>query len=207
MNVVPAGEDAWLLTWDDPDEATANRRARRARESLGEVGLAGVVDLIPAARSLLVIGDASLDPRRLGALAEPAGATGPETGVRRHELPVAPDGADLAEVLSSVGMSSGELWSLLAAVDFTVGFLGFSPGFPYLYGLPSELHLPRRASPRTLVPAGSVALAGPYAGIYPSPTPGGWNLIGTTPVRLFDPADDPPARLRPGDVVRFVPVS
>ncbi len=205
MNVVPAGEDSWLLTWDDPDEESANRKARRARDSLREVGLPGVVDLIPAARSLLVIGDASLDPRRLGRLAEDVDAPAPERVSRRHELPVVPDGADLADVLSSTGLSSGAFWTRLAAIDFTVGFLGFSPGFPYLYGLPLELQLPRRGSPRPLVPAGSVALAGTYAGIYPSPTPGGWNLIGTTPVRLFDPADDPPARLRPGDVVRFVP--
>lgn len=206
MKVVPTAEDSWLLTWDDPDEETANRKARRARESLREVALPGVVDLIPAARSLLVIGGAPLDPDRLGALAEEASRADAEPASRRHDLPVVPDGADLSDLLATTCLSSDAFWARLAAIDFTVGFIGFSPGFPYLYGLPPELRLPRRPSPRPLVPPGSVALAGPYAGIYPSPTPGGWNLIGTTPVRLFDPAEEPPARLRPGDVVRFVPV-
>ena len=91
---------------------------------------------------------------------------------------------------------------------YTVGFVGFSPGFAYLLGLPPALERPRRASPRPWVPAGSVAIAGPFSGVYPQATPGGWHLLGRLGEReapLFDPFHDPPARLAPGDRVRFVP--
>lgn len=201
MKLVRAAEDDWLLLWDDADERVANARARSTYAVLAARRPTGVVDLIPAARSLLVLGESGFDPRALLALEE---APGPTTTPRRHELPVVPDGADLPAVLTATRLDAATFWARLTGLTFTVGFLGFSPGFPYLYGLPPELHLPRRASPRPAVPAGSVALAGPYAGIYPSVTPGGWNLVGTTYARLFDPAADPPVLLAPGDEVRFV---
>ncbi len=115
-------------------------------------------------------------------------------------------GPDLAAVARESGLAEREVVRLLCGATLTVAFIGFSPGFPYLVGLPRELELPRLASPRPRVPAGSVALAGPFAGIYPSATPGGWRLVGRTGLRLFDPAAAPPARFAAGDRVRFVAV-
>jgi KipI family sensor histidine kinase inhibitor len=112
-------------------------------------------------------------------------------------------GPDLGEVAQRVELGTGELIERLCSVELVVAFVGFSPGFPYLIGLPKELELPRRASPRARVPAGSVAIAGPFAGVYPSPTPGGWHLLGRTELPLFDPRVEPPSVLAPGGRVRF----
>src|SRR5262249_33523724 len=114
------------------------------------------------------------------------------------------DGPDLLEVARLTGLPPEEVVRRHVAATYRVYFLGFLAGFPYLGGLPSELAVPRLAAPRTHVPAGSVALAERQTGIYPVPSPGGWRLIGRTPLRLFDPAANPPALLRPGDRVRFV---
>lgn len=113
------------------------------------------------------------------------------------------DGIDLEDVARETGLGADEVVARFCAATFTVAFVGFSPGYPYLVGLPSELEVPRLAAPRTRVPAGSVAIAGPFAGVYPSATPGGWRLLGRTKARLFDPASDPPARCAAGDRVRF----
>ncbi len=121
-----------------------------------------------------------------------------------YEVEFAPD---LAEVAARCGLSAGEVVRLHSATLFTVRLLGFAPGFPYLEGLPRQLHLPRRAIPRVAVPAGSVAIAAGQAGVYPQASPGGWHLIGRTPRRLFDPAADPPALLKWGDSVRFYSIS
>jgi KipI family sensor histidine kinase inhibitor len=115
------------------------------------------------------------------------------------------EGEDLAAVGRETGLSEAEVVARLCAAELTVAFVGFSPGFPYLIGLPPELELPRLASPRTRVPAGSVAIAGPFAGIYPAATPGGWRVVGRTDFALFDPRASPPARLAPRDRARFVP--
>jgi biotin-dependent carboxylase-like uncharacterized protein len=130
--------------------------------------------------------------------AGPAGASDPVV------LPVRYDGADLAEVASLTGLGVAEVVRRHAAATYTVAFGGFMPGFAYLTGLDPVLHLPRRSSPRTRVPAGSVAVAGEFAAVYPSATPGGWRLLGTCTTPLFDVHRDPPALLRPGTRVRFV---
>ncbi|EPX7646663.1 5-oxoprolinase subunit PxpB, partial [Escherichia coli] len=101
--------------------------------------------------------------------------------------------------------SEKQVVELHSSVEYVVWFLGFQPGFPYLGSLPEQLHTPRRAEPRLLVPAGSVGIGGPQTGVYPLATPGGWQLIGHTSLSLFDPARDEPILLRPGDSVRFVP--
>jgi biotin-dependent carboxylase-like uncharacterized protein len=122
-----------------------------------------------------------------------------------HELPVHFDGADLDEVAGTLDVPPGRVVDLVVAAELEVAFVGFAPGFPYLTGLPAELAaLPRRATPRTSVPAGSVAVAGGFAAVYPRATPGGWNLLGRTGVSLFDPLRSPHSRVAPGDRVRFV---
>lgn len=200
-----AGEFAWLLTFEG-EETAANEAARGAAAAILASRLPGVVDVVPAARSVLVAGTPELDPGRLRAFetarldaARAAAAVPPRT----HEIRMVPDGADLDEIASRSGLPPAAFLEVFARLPFTVGFLGFSPGFAYLYGLPRAFHLPRRGTPRVAVPAGSIALAGPYVGIYPASTPGGWNLLGTTQRRLFDLRADPPFLFAPGDRVRF----
>jgi KipI family sensor histidine kinase inhibitor len=121
------------------------------------------------------------------------------------EVPVVFDGPDLGTVGELVGRPPAQVVEELLATELTVAFGGFAPGFAYLTGLPDHLHVPRRDSPRTRVPPGSVGLAGPFAGIYPRASPGGWQLVGRTNAVLFDVDRDPPALLRPGARVRLTP--
>lgn len=114
---------------------------------------------------------------------------------------------DLDDVSERAGLSAAAVVELHSAPEYRVACLGFTPGFPYLSGLPRELATPRRPVPRKAVPAGSVAIGGAQTGIYPSASPGGWNVIGCTPLRLFDPTSDPPALLAPGDRLRFRPIT
>jgi len=120
-------------------------------------------------------------------------------------IPTRYDGADLDSVAARIGVSRESVVAMHTGAEYVVAFMGFAPGFPYLIGLPPELELPRLETPRTEVPAGSVAVAAGYCGIYPRASPGGWNLIGTTDMVLFDPEREPPALLEPGIRVRFEP--
>lgn len=129
-----------------------------------------------------------------------------QSGTVRHEIELAYKGEDLAYVAAYCGRSISDVISLHARPMYTVGMLGFTPGFPYLIGLPEELHVPRRAVPRTAVRAGAVAIGGQQTGIYPHASPGGWQILAYTKVALFDVHKDPPVRLSPGDKVKFVPV-
>jgi KipI family sensor histidine kinase inhibitor len=117
------------------------------------------------------------------------------------------DGADLADVAAHWGVSPAAAVALHSAIEYRVAFCGFAPGFAYLTGLPADRAVPRRATPRAAVPAGSVGLAGRYTGVYPSVSPGGWQLIGRTAERLWDTAREPAALLAPGTRVRFVPTT
>ena len=122
---------------------------------------------------------------------------------RLHRIPVDYDGPDLAETADHLGLTVERLIELHTAPIYRVFMVGFVPGFAYLGPLPPELHIPRRRVPRTLVPAGSVAIGGQQTGVYSLPTPGGWHLLGRTALRMFLPDSDPPSLLRPGDRVRF----
>jgi KipI family sensor histidine kinase inhibitor len=126
---------------------------------------------------------------------------------RQIEIPVrygGEDGPDLADVAAHTGLTPAEVVQRHAAADYIVYFLGFLPGFAFMGGLPASLATPRRAEPRTAVPARSVGIGGEQTGIYPLVSPGGWQLIGRTSIELFDPKNEPPTLLRPGDRVRFV---
>lgn len=122
-----------------------------------------------------------------------------------HDIAITYNGEDLAELSESLGLSESEIVTLHSAPLYTVRFLGFAPGFAYLDGLPSTLHVPRRTSPRPRIPAGSVAIGGPHAGIYPIESPGGWHLLGQTSYPLFKPDSSAPFTLSAGDTIRFVP--
>lgn len=206
MRWTPCGPCAVLIEF--PEDIGA--RARAIEEML--VVDPAVADFTIAFDKLLIEFvpgtpvDASHWLRRLEAL--PASANIKPT---THEIPVVYDGPDLIEVAERHGLTHAELIELHTAPVYEVALLGFAPGFPYLSGLDPRLHTPRRANPRPTVPAGAVAIGGSHAGIYSVPTPGGWNLIGTTDVRLFDPQRRKPDEsamflLRPGDRVKFIPV-
>jgi KipI family sensor histidine kinase inhibitor len=158
-----------------------------------------LTEVVPAARTVLVVGDPL--PDLAGLLVAPA----EEEPGPLVELPVRYDGPDLAEVAALTGLTAGEVVRRHAAAEYTVAFCGFAPGFGYLTGLPARLHVPRRATPRTAVPAGAVGLAGEFTGVYPRRSPGGWQLLGRTDAVLWDADRDPPALLAPGTRVRFTP--
>jgi KipI family sensor histidine kinase inhibitor len=176
--------------------------------------LPAVRNLHPAAASLLVVCDpAATDPAAFEAdvrAAVDSRTPRPEGERRLLQIPVCYEGdyaPDLAEVARLHGSTAEAVVARHSGADYVVSFLGFAPGFPYLDGLPEDLATPRLARPRKLVPAGSVAIGGPHAGIYPFATPGGWRIVGRTPLAMFRVDRDPPSLLEPGDAVRFVPVS
>jgi KipI family sensor histidine kinase inhibitor len=196
--VLPYGDRALLVEVADLAAVAAVRAA------LERSPLPGQCDLVPAARTVLVVLDrrpTDLDVAALRRLSPQP----PEDDVAaaRVELPVVFDGPDLPEVAGLVSRPVPDLVAALTALELTVAFGGFAPGFGYLTGLPEELHVPRRSTPRTRVPAGSVGLAGPFAGAYPRESPGGWQLVGRTDAVLFDVDRDPPALLTPGTRVRL----
>jgi KipI family sensor histidine kinase inhibitor len=198
LTVLPYGDRALLVEVADLAAVAAVRTA------LEDSPLPGQRDLVAAARTVLVVLDRAVTEPDVATLRrltpEPATAGRPTTVV---DLPVVFDGADLGDVAEVTGRTVADVVAALTTADLTVAFCGFAPGFGYLTGLPAELHVPRRATPRTRVPAGSVALAGPFAGAYPQASPGGWQLVGRTDAVLFDVDRDPPALLSPGTVVRF----
>lgn len=168
-----------------------------------------VEDVVPAEGSLLLVlrQGVPLSTALCEALAAPMAEDQAASG-KLHDIPVAyggEAGPDLAEMAVLAGLSEDAYIAQHAAGEYTVAFLGFQPGFPYLRGLPPALHAPRRSRPRVRVDAGSVAVGGTYVGIYPANGPGGWNIVGRSPVALFDPLQEAPALLLPGDRVRFVP--
>ncbi len=201
LTFAPMGENALLIGCGDL--ATV----RRVDAALLRAELPWVRDIVPAYDSVLVVAHptSGVDPRSLAG--ELAGWSLPDAASDRAEvvtLHVRYDGPDLDDVCDLTGLSADEVVARHTAGAYTVAFLGFSPGFPYLTGLDPALSVPRLASPRTSVPPGSVGIGGDQTGVYPAPTPGGWRLIGTTSDVLFDPRRQPPALLAPGDTVRFV---
>jgi KipI family sensor histidine kinase inhibitor len=201
-----------VLLADAPEaaEESANRLFVTLGERLRAARLRGLRDAVPAARSLLLHFDPlRLSAERLRAELERHSLAAPEAGGSGRTLivPVAYDGPDLDELARGAGISSEELARRHAAADYRVAFLGFAPGFAYLTGLPLELAAPRLSTPRTRVPAGSVAIGGSYTGVYPAASPGGWRLIGTTTVQMLDAQAQPPALLCAGDRVRFESVA
>jgi len=193
------GREALLAEVDDLDAALALYAALRS------AALPGVVDLVPAARTVLI----KIDPAVTSPAAVREATAGlhidaqRETGSGTVEIPVRYDGPDLAEVAERTGLSPDEVVALHTGSRWTVAFAGFVPGFGYLTGGDPRLDVPRRDSPRTRIPAGSVGLAGRFSGVYPSDSPGGWQLIGSTTERMWDLDRPEPALLVPGVEVIF----
>jgi KipI family sensor histidine kinase inhibitor len=196
--VLPCGDRALLV--EAPDGADV----RALVAALDETPLPGQEELVPAARTVLVRLDRVPTDRDVAALRRlrPGPTSARRTG-RAVVLDVVFDGPDFEEVADLTGRDGAALVDVLTVTELTVAFGGFAPGFAYLTGLPADLQVPRRATPRTRVPAGAVGLAGPYAGVYPRASPGGWQIVGRTDAVLFDVERDPPALLSPGATVRF----
>ncbi len=215
--VEPYGDSALLITLDDRIDETVCARVRevaRALERLRE-GRPDIGAPVAAYASVLVPFDplaVSVEEASRLALAAVSGAAvaGPEADLPIVEVPTrygGPDGPDLEEVAGARGLTIEQAIECHAGATYVVAFLGFMPGFPYMIGGPPELDHPRRPTPRTRVPAGSVAIAGTQGTIYPFASPGGWNLVGRTDVRPWDASREPPSLLTPGSRVRFVPVT
>lgn len=214
ITIEPLGDACLVVRLGTGIDAATSRAVAAAIASLTAAALPGVVDIAPTFNTVAVVFDPlRADPgdlsgaiqARFGSLDSAAPATGAIV-----EIPVAyggDDGPDLAAVAAHAGLDPEEIVRLHTTADHVVGMIGFAPGFPYLLGLPAALAIPRRATPRTRVPAGSVAIAERQTGIYPRTSPGGWHVIGRTPRAMFDADRDPPALLRAGDIVRFVPVA
>lgn len=199
MKALRVGEQALLIECADADEVSATYRLLRARAEL-----LGVEEVVPAARTVLLDGLSNPELVReliadLTVETTPVAPSGPLV-----ELPTTYDGPDLEEVARQWGCTSAEVARIHRETTFVVTFCGFSPGFAYCTGLPPELAVARRPDPRFSVPAGSVALAGEYTAVYPTTSPGGWQLIGTTAATLWTPDSEQPALLVPGTRVVFV---
>ncbi len=207
----PSGEAALLVALGDAIAPDINRRVQALAARLAAAPAAGLGATVPAYCTLLVhydpahldyAGAQALVARALDALDE-----APPAPARRVEIPVrygGADGPDLDFVARHAGLTTAEVVERHTSRDYRVFMMGFTPGFAYLGELEARLAVPRLATPRLRVPAGSVGLAERQTGIYPIDSPGGWRLIGRTPLRVFDPAGEPPFLLGPGDLVRFV---
>ena len=207
------GDGALTLEFGDRVDPALNARVIAARDALAALRLEGISDVVPTWRSLTVHFDPlQLDRERLaGHLLECAAAGAQKSALAtRWRIPVVfgdEFGPDLAAVAATTGRSAADVIEALCATELRVFLLGFLPGFPYLGEIPAWLRLPRLTTPRTAVAANSVAIAGEQAAIYPWQSPGGWHLLGRTPVRLFDVNNaSRPALLAPGDRVRFAAV-
>jgi KipI family sensor histidine kinase inhibitor len=209
--VRPVGETAVLLEWTDVPEELAGRKARAVAAHLDSRPPTGLREWTLGARSLLAVFEPELfdEPSFVAAAASWENDFAAIPAGQRHEIAVCyggPGGIDLEELAAERGLSPEAFAQMHAAAEYRVAFLGFAPGFAYLTGLPGPLAAPRLATPRVHVPWGSVAIGGPYTGVYPEAGPGGWRLIGRSPSPFFDARRDPPAFLSPGDRVRFVPI-
>jgi len=208
--IEPLGDAAAIVAWRSLDESAAWQAVQNATEQLLRQQIDGVLTVVPAFKSLTVFYDCGRltwkEVERWVAECLRNTSLASLSPQRTIEIPVCYDAEfamDLAGVAEAHALSADEVVRLHSNANYVVQMIGFSPGFPYLAGLPSQLHTPRRTSPRFKVPVGSVAIGGAQTGIYSLETPGGWNIIGRTPVRLFDPQRDSSCLLRTGDAIRF----
>ena len=226
MEITPLGDSALVVRVRDisadPDDESL-RAVLDALERIKSAQIPGVIELAPAYTTIGVF----FDPLQVtSAGAHPVAVfdwmaeqirkavsrkmKSAKRTARLIKIPVCYDpefALDLNEVARHAGLSAKEVIDLHHAAEYRVNCVGFTPGFPFLAGLPKKLATPRHATPRKEIPAGSVAIGGAQTGIYPIKSPGGWNIVGRTPLRLFSPEKEPPSLLRPGDLVRFLSIT
>ncbi|WP_343688648.1 5-oxoprolinase subunit PxpB [Chitinophaga sp.] len=217
----PLGDHSLIIEWSQEISSVVHDKVMNVYNHLLTMQLPYILDIIPAYASLTIVYDILLVRREqnnnafttIQSLIAPA-LTAPvvhmEKSSRLLEIPVCYDpsfGLDLAMMAAQKGMSEAEIINLHTSKIYTVYMLGFLPGFPYMGKVDDRIAMPRQKKPRLHIPAGSVGIAGGQTGIYPLASPGGWNIIGQTPVKMFDPALDSPCYCHPGDEVKFVPIS
>ena len=215
MNVrfFPAGDAGLVVEFGDRIERELSERVLHLNALVREAKIPGVVETVPTYRSLVVLYDPMIidNARLISATEELLGIDGRELKpAKSWRIPACYEveyALDLAEVAGRTGHSVEEIVQLHASTLFHVYMIGFAPGHPYMGDLPDWIAVPRRTDPRVKVPAGSIAISGNISVIYPIESPGGWHLIGATPIRLFDLRFDPPSLLSPGDKVRFHPIT
>ncbi len=216
--IVSLGDRCLIVEFESRVDAAINRKARALADALLSRPLPGVVDVVPAFCTVGVF----YRPERFAGDVSPfqqlrmeieavlqAGYESAQGQARIVRIPVCYGGVhgpDLDEVAAACDMTPDQVVLAHVASEHVVFMLGFSPGFPYIGGLDPRLSVPRRATPRTHIPAGTVAIAREQTAIYSFETPGGWSLIGRTPMKLFDPLAEPPCRLQAGDRIRFMPI-
>lgn len=212
MRFLSAGDRALVVEFGDTVDRRLSDAVLSLAARLDAAAIPGIIETVPTFRSLMVHYDPLVTGRRdlEAAIAGIGGrAAEPRSAARLWHIPYCAEGEfapDLAAVARLTGLAPAAVTALHCSIRYHVYMLGFLPGFPYLGDLPAELALPRRADPRVRVPAGSIAIATRLSAVYPCESPGGWHLIGTTPVRLFDIARPAPALLAAGDTVRFEPI-
>ena len=213
FRLVSLGDSAITVEFGDTIDPLINARVIAFAKTVIEQGWSGIFDVVPTYRSITVHFDplhwdsAALSDR-LNTLPRP-GPSETESHGALHEIPVLYGGGwgpDLADVAAFADLRPAQAITLHASIRYRVYMLGFSPGFPYLGLVPERLAMPRLSTPRTKVPAGSVGIADRQTGIYPTATPGGWRLIGQTPITLYRKTSPNPFLLRPGDLVQFRPI-
>jgi inhibitor of KinA len=228
MKISPLGDSAVTISLSRSGAADASEllpTVWATKEAIDKAAIPGVVETVSSYDSVTVFLDPLVPLSQGVSAAEVSGwfnerildiaSEFEKKRIRRKrtaevEVPVCFEdefALDLADVAARCGCAPETVIQRFCDVSYQVACIGFTPGFPYLAGLPTELAVPRRPVPRTIVPAGSVAIGGSQAGIYPLNSPGGWNVIGRTPAKLFDPQNDPPSRLTTGDRVRFKQIS
>ena len=212
--ILPAGDCALVVEFGKEINEALNRKVQCLNEKVAAAHVKGIVETVPTFRSLMVTYDPSeisfeqLKKELSGISVEES--AGQETPHHVVEIPVCYGGSygeDLKDVAAHAGLTEKEVIKLHSSVDYNIYMLGFLPGFPYLGGLDPKLFTPRLDNPRTKIPEGSVGIGGEQTGIYPLESPGGWRLIGRTPLKLYDPDREQPFLYQAGDYIRFVPIT
>jgi inhibitor of KinA len=214
FDVQSLGDSALIVEWRGFGPSEALSTVHAAVAALSQASPPGFIEAVPGFQSVAVYFDpmkAGLDELRAAVAKILSRLSVPEaTTARQIQIPVcyeAEFGLDLERISQHSSLSIEKIIELHSSADYTVQLIGFVPGFCYLAGLPKSLEVPRLSSPRVRVPAGSVGIGQDQTGVYPIEIPGGWNLVGRTPMRLFSPESQPPALLQPGDSVRFFRIS
>ena len=210
LRFLPAGDRALVAEFGKSIDEETNRKVQQLCRTLEEQPVRGVTELVPTFRSLMICYDPKiityrqlvkkLEGRQLSEDKKE------ESAKRILEVPCCYDGEDLEDMETITGLSREEIISIHSGTNYKIYMLGFLPGFVYLGGLDARICAPRLASPRTRIPAGSVGIGGNQTGVYPMASPGGWRLIGRTPLRFYDPARPEPILCRAGEYIRFVPI-
>ncbi|MFS0821269.1 5-oxoprolinase subunit PxpB [Bacillus sp. 1P02SD] len=212
LDILPVGDMALQIFYNRPASKNLQRQIQLTTKQIEKLRLQGVIELVPAFQSITIYYNPILTSYKnlSEQVSEICREISPIENATLKEVIVIPtcyDGEDLENVALSSGLSTEEVISIHSGVDYLVYMIGFLPGFPYLKGLPNRLATPRLSTPRLKVPKGAVGIGGDQTGIYPLESPGGWNLIGRTPVPLFDPKKSEPFLLKAGDFLRFTPIS